>query len=116
MKPANRNSRSQTQDINVYVLPQMRGGRIDYDLVVIDMPGFGCESSSVEADRATIDLLTQLLSDDVTFGIDQLTCIGIVIKSSDNRLNHYARCIYDQVCAIRASVLCRRFCPRSAPT
>lgn len=88
---------SQTKSITAYTIFTMEGSCIDYNLTIIDTPGFG-DTSGLKRDREIIDQIKQFFSSQS--GIAHLNGIGFVTQSSLARLTPSQKYIFDSILSI----------------
>ncbi|XP_015244786.1 PREDICTED: uncharacterized protein LOC107093941 [Cyprinodon variegatus] len=88
---------SQTSDVIVYEIFGFEGKTLPYSLTIIDTPGYG-DTRGYEHDIIVIERLFELFrSDD---GIHELDAVGLVLKSSVNRLSDRIKYIFDSVMSL----------------
>lgn len=88
---------SQTSDVIIYQICRFKGGTLPYSLTVIDTPGFG----STEGTRQDVDISKRLLDCFCSEnGVQELNAVGLVLKSSENRLSDRLKYIFDSVVSL----------------
>ncbi|XP_051794896.1 septin-5-like [Acanthochromis polyacanthus] len=88
---------SQTSDVIVYQVFDFKDETLPYSLTIIDTPGFG-DTRGVERDLMVIQkLLVWFQSDD---GVHEVNAVGLVMKSSENRLSDRLKYIFDSVMSL----------------
>ena len=82
-----------TEHILSYTIKKPKGGNIDYDLTIIDTPGFGDDIVGIEKD---IQILKEFkyVFNSVLANID---CICFVVKSHDNRLTASQEYVFNNI-------------------
>uniref|UniRef100_A0A3Q0SX87 Septin-type G domain-containing protein n=1 Tax=Amphilophus citrinellus TaxID=61819 RepID=A0A3Q0SX87_AMPCI len=87
-----RRTESQTSDVTVYEIFGFEDQTLPYSLTIIDTPGFG-DTRGIERD----DIISKRLLDlfQSKDGVHEVHLVGLVMKSSDNRLNDRLRYIFD---------------------
>ncbi|KAG7176441.1 uncharacterized protein LOC121875837 [Homarus americanus] len=73
---------SQTDYITVYVIYHQEGMVCHHNFIVIDTPGLA-DTRGMQEQGNVMDRLEMFLTSD--FGIDELSCIGLVAKANTNR-------------------------------
>eukprot|EP01084_Bolivina_argentea_P073022 132541_1 len=76
------NSNSITDHITSYTIKQPNNGNINYDLTIIDTPGFG-DCRGIEKDMQTLEEFKYIFEKIIA----NINGICFVVKSSDNRLD-----------------------------
>ena len=90
---------SQTQKITSYTIYWQEGSSINYNLTIVDTPGFG-DTRGLQRDRQITAQIKQFFSLKGDEGIDQIDGIGFVIQSSLARLTVSQKYIFDAVLSI----------------
>ncbi|XP_054880562.1 uncharacterized protein LOC129355038 [Poeciliopsis prolifica] len=85
---------SQTSDVIVYELFGFEGKTLPFSLTIIDTPGFG-DTRGIEYDVVVSERLFQLFQS--KNGIKELHAVGLVVKSSVNRLSDRLKYIFESV-------------------
>ncbi|XP_043951878.1 uncharacterized protein LOC122819315 isoform X1 [Gambusia affinis] len=85
---------SQTSDVIVYQLFGFEGQTLPFSLTVIDTPGYG-DTRGIEYDVIVSERLLELFQSEN--GIHELHAVGLVVKSSVNRLSDRLKYIFDSV-------------------
>lgn len=90
-------SESQTSDVIIYRIFGFEGGTLPYSLTIIDTPGFGC-TRGTEHDA----IISQRLFDCFRSknGVQELNAVGLVLKSTENRLNDRLKYVFDSVVSL----------------
>ena len=86
-------AQSQTDSIVVYNIKALPGMNIDFDLTIIDSPGFG-DTRGVEYDKKLMQNIEDLFK---SKKIKSLDGIGFVAKAGDARLTAQQRYIFESV-------------------
>uniref|UniRef100_A0A3P8U4M4 AIG1-type G domain-containing protein n=1 Tax=Amphiprion percula TaxID=161767 RepID=A0A3P8U4M4_AMPPE len=90
-------TKSQTSDVIVYQVFGFEGKTLPYSLTIIDTPGFG-DTRRIEHDiLVTQGLLDLFRSAD---GVHEVNAVGLVMKSSENRLSDRLWYIFDSVMSL----------------
>lgn len=92
-----RQSESQTSDVNIYEIFGFEGVTLPYSLTIIDTPGFGCTKTS-DHDESIIKRLLECFRS--KNGVQELNVVGLVMKSTDNRLNDRLKHVFDSVMSL----------------
>lgn len=90
---------SQTQNITSYTLYWKEESPVDYNLTIIDTPGFG-DTRGLNQDKKITEQIRQFFSIQGDKGIDQLHGIGFVAQASLPRLTHTQRYVFDSILSI----------------
>ncbi|XP_023194096.1 uncharacterized protein LOC102228493 [Xiphophorus maculatus] len=85
---------SQTSDVIVYQLFGFEGKTLPFSLTIIDTPGYG-DTRGIEHDVIVSERLFELFRSEN--GIHELHAVGLVVKSSVNRLSDRLKYIFDSV-------------------
>uniref|UniRef100_A0A096M8J6 AIG1-type G domain-containing protein n=2 Tax=Poecilia formosa TaxID=48698 RepID=A0A096M8J6_POEFO len=85
---------SQTSDVIVYQIFGFEGKTLPFSLTIIDTPGYG-DTRGIEHDIIVSERLFQLFQS--KNGIHELHAVGLVVKSSVNRLSDRLKYIFDSV-------------------
>ncbi|KAL3855663.1 hypothetical protein ACJMK2_014870 [Sinanodonta woodiana] len=91
-------SNSQTKWITCYIIPEDES-KLDYTLNIIDTPGFG-DTRGIDGDRELVDHLRMFFNSSGEQGIKVLDAVWFVAKSSDTRLTHSERYVFDSILSI----------------
>ncbi|XP_014835649.1 PREDICTED: uncharacterized protein LOC106913591, partial [Poecilia mexicana] len=83
---------SQTSDVIVYQIFGFEGKTLPFSLTIIDTPGYG-DTRGIEYDVIISERLFQLFQS--KNGIHELHAVGLVVKSSVNRLSDRLKYIFD---------------------
>lgn len=76
---------SQTEWITVYKILRKEGSRINYDINIIDTPGFG-DTRGIKKDQQTVDQIRHLFSQAEPEGVLFIDAICFIVKAPDVRL------------------------------
>ena len=90
---------SQTQIITSYTLYWQEGCPLDYNLTIIDTPGFG-DTRGLARDRAIIDQIREFFSVRGDKGIDQIHGVGFVTQASLARLTPTQKYVFDSILSV----------------
>ncbi|MEQ2192052.1 hypothetical protein XENOCAPTIV_006341 [Xenoophorus captivus] len=88
---------SQTSDVMVYEIFGFEGKTLPFSLTIIDTPGYG-DTRGIEHDVIVIERLFELFRSEN--GIHELDAVGLVLKSSVNRLSDRLKYIFDSVMSL----------------
>uniref|UniRef100_A0A147B3K3 Septin-4 n=1 Tax=Fundulus heteroclitus TaxID=8078 RepID=A0A147B3K3_FUNHE len=88
---------SQTSDVIVYQIFGFEGKTLPFSLTIIDTPGYG-DTRGIDRDVIVSERLFDLFRSDN--GIHELDSVGLVLKSSVNRLSDRLRYIFDSVMSL----------------
>ncbi|XP_035995769.1 uncharacterized protein LOC105925998 isoform X1 [Fundulus heteroclitus] len=88
---------SQTSDVIVYQIFGFEGKTLPFSLTIIDTPGYG-DTRGIEHDVIVSERLFELFQSDN--GIHEIDSVGLVLKSSVNRLSDRLRYIFDSVMSL----------------
>ncbi|XP_038136601.1 uncharacterized protein LOC119780590 isoform X2 [Cyprinodon tularosa] len=88
---------SQTSDVIVYEIFGFEDHTLPFSLTIIDTPGFG-DTRGIEKDIIVSQRLFDLFrSDD---GINEIHAVGLVVKSTDNRVNDRLSYVFNSVMSL----------------
>uniref|UniRef100_A0A3Q1JSW6 Septin-type G domain-containing protein n=1 Tax=Anabas testudineus TaxID=64144 RepID=A0A3Q1JSW6_ANATE len=88
---------SQTLDVIVYEIFGFKGQTLPYSLTIIDTPGYG-DTRGIEHDERVSQRLFDLFrSND---GVHEINAVGLVMKSSDNRVSDRLSYIFDSAMSL----------------
>ena len=90
---------SQTSTITAYTIYHMDGSQVEYNLTIIDTPGFG-DTSGLERDKEITEQIKQFFSVQGQNGISHLNGIGFVTQSALARLTPTQQYIFDSILSI----------------
>lgn len=90
---------SQTSLITAYTFYWQEGFNVEYNLVIIDTPGFG-DTRGIEQDNRTVAQVRELFSEKGKNNIDQIHAVGFVAQASLVRLTAGQKYIFDSVLSI----------------
>ena len=83
---------SQTDVVSAYFIDKPKGAKIDYDLVVLDTPGFG-DTRGIEQDKAIAANIKAFFEN----VLDSIDAICFVVQASDTRLTPSKKYIFNNV-------------------
>ncbi|XP_071164334.1 uncharacterized protein [Mytilus edulis] len=92
-------TQSQTEWITSYTIRTMSGSNIDYDLHIVDTPGFG-DTRGVVRDKEIVDQIRQFFTTKGSQGIMYLDAICFVIQAPLVRLTPPQRYLFDAILSI----------------
>ena len=90
---------SQTQKITSYTIYWHEASPVDYNLIIIDTPGFG-DTRGVAQDKRITAQIKDFFSLKGDAGIDQIHGIGFVAQSSMVRLTQTQKYVFDSVLSV----------------
>lgn len=90
---------SQTSSITAYTIYHMDGSQVEYNLTIIDTPGFG-DTSGLERDKKITEQIKEFFSVQGQNGISHLNGIGFVTQSALARLTATQQYIFDSILSI----------------
>ncbi|XP_022109329.1 stonustoxin subunit beta-like [Acanthaster planci] len=90
---------SQTQIISAYTVYENKHLNVPYTLTIIDTPGFG-DTRGIERDRAIVDQIRDFFSLSEAHKVDHIDAIGFVAQSSQARLTHTQRYVFDSILSV----------------
>jgi hypothetical protein len=90
---------SQTQNITSYTLYWQEGSPLNYNLTIIDTPGFG-DTRGMERDKQITAQIKEFFELEGDKGIDQIHGIGFVTQSSLARLTPTQKYVFDSVLSV----------------
>ncbi|XP_074474283.1 uncharacterized protein LOC141757599 [Sebastes fasciatus] len=90
-------SESQTTDVIVYEIFGFEGKTLPYSLTIIDTPGYGDTRGTEEDATVNQSLFHLFRSSD---GVHEINAVGLVLKSTENRLNDRLRYIFSSVMSL----------------
>lgn len=90
---------SQTQKITSYTIYWHEESPVDYNMIIVDTPGFG-DTRGIERDKQITAQIQDFFSLQRDAGIDQIHGIGFVTQSSLARLTQTQKYIFDSVLAV----------------
>ncbi|XP_030579767.1 uncharacterized protein LOC115776291 [Archocentrus centrarchus] len=88
---------SQTSDVIVYEIFGFEDQTLPYSLAIIDTPGFGDTRGTKQDAIISHKLLHLFRSED---GVHEVHAVGLVMKSTDNRLSDRLRYIFDAMMSL----------------
>jgi hypothetical protein len=90
---------SQTQNITSYTLYWQEGSPLNYNLTIVDTPGFG-DTRGVQRDKQITALIKEFFELKGDKGIDQIHGIGFITQSALARLTPTQRYVFDSVLSV----------------
>ncbi|WAQ94022.1 hypothetical protein MAR_006493 [Mya arenaria] len=90
---------SQTQWINCYHLFPGNSGRVQYQVNIIDTPGFA-DTRGIERDMEIVHQIGELFQNCNKLGIYSIDAVGFVVKSPDARLSVSQRYVFDSIMSL----------------
>ena len=90
---------SQTQKITAYTIHWHEDSPVDYNLIIVDTPGFG-DTRGLKRDRQITSQIKDFFSLKGDAGIDQIHGIGFVTQSALARLTHTQKYVFDSVLSV----------------
>ena len=90
---------SQTEWITCYSLQWLPGCLIDYDLKIIDTPGFG-DTRGIDRDKKLVEQIRAVFSEQGDKGIDILDAVWFVIQAPMCRLSPTQQYIFDSILSV----------------
>ena len=90
---------SQTEWITCYSLQWMPGCLIDYDLKIIDTPGFG-DTRGIDRDKMLVEQIRAIFSEKGESGIDILDAVWFVVQAPMCRLSPTQQYIFDSILSV----------------
>lgn len=90
---------SQTDWITSYCLNWTKGFQIDFNLNIIDTPGFG-DTRGIVRDKELVEQVRQFFTSTGDQGVDELNAVCFVVKASEVRLTPTMRYIFDSILAV----------------
>uniref|UniRef100_UPI0037E72B64 uncharacterized protein n=1 Tax=Semicossyphus pulcher TaxID=241346 RepID=UPI0037E72B64 len=88
---------SQTSDVIVYEIFGFEGKTLPYSLTIVDTPGYG-DTKGTDHDYIISQRLLDLFRSEG--GVYEINAVGLVLKTSDNRLSDRMRYIFDSVVSL----------------
>ncbi|XP_038136599.1 uncharacterized protein LOC119780588 isoform X2 [Cyprinodon tularosa] len=88
---------SQTSDVVVYEIFGFEDQTLPFSLTIIDTPGFG-DTRGIEKDIIVSQRLFDLFRSDE--GINEIHAVGLVVKSTDNRVNDRLSYVFNSVMSL----------------
>lgn len=92
-------TQSQTEWITSYTIRSMSGSNLDYDLHIVDTPGFG-DTRGVVRDKEIVDQIREFFTTRGSQGIMYLDAICFVIQAPLVRLTPPQRYLFDAILSI----------------
>ena len=92
-------AQSQTKAITAYTIHCMNGSRVQYNLTIIDTPGFG-DTCGIKRDQEITEQIKAFFSVQGRNGISHINGIGFVTQSALARLTPTQQYIFDSILAI----------------
>ncbi|XP_072304701.1 uncharacterized protein [Eucyclogobius newberryi] len=94
--------KSQTSEVSVYEVFGFEGTVVPYSLTIIDTPGYG-DTRGIEHDGIITKKLLELFSaPDEVSGVKSMDAVGLVLKSSKNRLDERIAYVFNSIISIFA--------------
>ena len=90
---------SQTQNITAYTLYWHKGSPVNYNLIIIDTPGFG-DTRGIERDQDITKLIREFFQMRGRDGLDELHAIGFVTQASLARLTPTQKYISNSILSV----------------
>ena len=90
---------SQTQNITAYTIYWHEDSPVDYNLIIVDTPGFG-DTRGLQRDKQITNQIKDFFSLRGDAGIDQIHGIGFVTQSALARLTHTQKYVFDSVLSV----------------
>ncbi|XP_034534343.1 uncharacterized protein LOC117808791 [Notolabrus celidotus] len=88
---------SQTSDVNVYEIFGFEGKTLPYSLTIIDTPGYG-DTGGIDHDDIVSQRLLELFGTEG--GVHEINAVGLVLKSTVNRLDDRQCYIFNAVLSL----------------
>ncbi|XP_029530209.1 uncharacterized protein LOC115137981 [Oncorhynchus nerka] len=88
---------SETTGITVYEVFWFEGSKLPYSLTIIDTPGYG-DTRGIQEDQLIAKKLFELFRSE--YGVHQIDAVGLVVKSSANRLTVEQKYIFDAILSL----------------
>ncbi|KAM9338742.1 uncharacterized protein ABDE67_018289 [Symphorus nematophorus] len=88
---------SKTNDVTVYEICDCKEQTLPYSLTIIDTPGYG-HTKGIEHDFRNNDRLYDLFRSEN--GVHEINVVGLVLKSTENRLNDRLKYVFDSVVSL----------------
>ncbi|XP_072309378.1 uncharacterized protein [Eucyclogobius newberryi] len=93
-------SQSQTSEVSVYEVFGFEGTVVPYSLTIIDTPGYG-DTRGIEHDEIITKKLLELFkAPDEVSGVKSMDAVGLVLKSSQNRLDERIAYVFNSITSI----------------
>ncbi|KAI6655835.1 hypothetical protein LOD99_11365, partial [Oopsacas minuta] len=92
-------AQSQTTWITAYTIHHQKEFKVNYNLTIIDTPGFG-DTKGIKRDAEIMKQIKAFLTAPVSQGIGHINAVGIVAQSSLPRLTITQKYIFDQILAL----------------
>ena len=90
---------SQTQMVTAYTFYWQKGSPLDYNITIIDTPGFG-DTRGLKRDQEITDIIREFFQIKGNNGLDELHAIGFVTQASLARLTPTQKYISDSILSI----------------
>ena len=87
---------SMTSWVSAFTLHHQKGFRIPFSITLIDTPGFG-DTRGFSYDEMIISQIKEFFTNDLICKSSEITCIGLVMQSSQARITVEQKYIVDQV-------------------
>uniref|UniRef100_A0A8C7ING6 AIG1-type G domain-containing protein n=1 Tax=Oncorhynchus kisutch TaxID=8019 RepID=A0A8C7ING6_ONCKI len=86
-----------SERITVYEVFWFEGSKLPYSLTIIDTPGYG-DTRGIQEDQLIAKKLFELFRSE--YGVHQIDAVGLVVKSSANRLTVEQKYIFDAILSL----------------
>lgn len=100
---------SQTEWITTYILRETNGSRINYQLNIIDTPGFG-DTRGVERDQQIVTQIRKLFCGKGLQGVAMIDAVCFLAKAPDARLTAVQRYIFQSVMSLFGKDIEKNIC------
>lgn len=90
---------SQTEWISCYIIKPEPGGRLPYQVNIIDTPGFG-DTRGLQRDQAIVEQIRQLFSETSINGVAYIDAVCFLAKAPDARLTATQLYIFQSVMSL----------------
>lgn len=87
---------SMTSWVTAFDLNWKDGSRINFNLTVIDTPGFG-DTGGIAADESIIDRIRTFYNDESACSVQEMCLVGFVIQASISKLTLEQKYVFDSV-------------------
>ena len=89
-------AQSRTSWVSAFTLHHQKGFRIPFSITLIDTPGFG-DTRGFSYDEVIVRQIKDYFTNDLICQSSEITCIGLVMQSSQARITDEQKYIVDQV-------------------
>lgn len=93
---------SQTEWITCYEIAAVHGSKIDFNLNIIDTPGFG-DTRGIVRDKAITDQIREFFKNPGKQGVSSLNAVCFVTQAPLARLTHTQKYVFDSILSIFGS-------------